>query len=39
MFQNSNFLYDKKDVVKVLNNYKDALVDLDALTQNKGNKK
>ena len=34
-----SFTVDKKDVVKVLNNYKDALVDLDALTQNKGNKK
>jgi len=30
---------DKNDVVKVLNNYKDALVDLDALTPSKGNKK
>ncbi len=34
-----SFTVDKEDVVKVLNNYKDALVDLDALTQNKGNKK
>lgn len=30
---------DKKDVVKVLNNYKDALVDLGALSVKKGAKK